>query len=68
MGGCTHHILKSVNCVYYCQLCGARVDAPKPAEEKPERKIGFESEPATEETKKKAAARRGRKKGETGNG
>lgn len=30
---CTHHIYKSVNCVYYCCLCGARIDPPK--KEKP---------------------------------
>lgn len=29
---CTHHLLKCVNCVWYCQICGARVDKPKPAE------------------------------------
>ena len=28
---CTHHLLKCVNCVWYCQICGARVDKPKPA-------------------------------------
>lgn len=48
MAGCTHHIYKSVNCVYYCQICGARIDPPAPAKpaEQP-------AEAATQGTEKK---------------
>lgn len=52
---CTHHILKCVNCVWYCQICGARVDMPKPAE-----KATGATEAATEPKK-----RRTTKKGAT---
>ena len=36
--GCEHKRVKSVNCVLYCMDCGAKVDAPKPGEKKPEPK------------------------------
>ena len=29
---CTHHALKRVNGVFYCDICGARVNIKKPAE------------------------------------
>lgn len=32
MSGCTHHIYKCVNGVFYCCICGARIDPPKLAE------------------------------------
>lgn len=47
---CKHHIVKCVNCVKYCQICGARLDAPAPVEAATEAKAA-----ATERPKRKAA-------------
>lgn len=52
---CTHHIVKCVNCVRYCEICGARLDTLAPAEAATEAKAA-----ATERPKRKTA-----KKGET---
>ena len=47
---CKHHIVKCVNCVKYCQICGARLDTPMPVEAATEAKAA-----ATERPKRKAA-------------
>lgn len=45
---CEHKRIMSRNCELYCLDCGAKVDAPKPKDERvisaSGRKIGFESE------------------------
>lgn len=58
---CTHHLFKCVNNVYYCTLCGARIEPPKPAAEEPERKIGFANDKEAEAPKRRRTAK---KKGE----
>ena len=45
---CTHHIVKCINCVKYCEICGARLDTP--AEAATEAKAA-----ATERPKRKAS-------------
>ena len=35
---CEHKHIKSVNCELFCMDCGAKIDAPKSEEKKPEPK------------------------------
>lgn len=55
---CKHHIVKCVNNVYYCSICGARLGKAKP-EEAPA--APQETAPEAEEQTKK---RKPRRKGE----
>ena len=51
---CTHHFLKCVNCVFYCDICGARVDPPKAAEAATEAKAAPTERPKRKTAKKGA--------------
>ena len=53
---CTHNVLKCVNCVFYCQICGARVDMPKSAEKATGATEAVTEPPKKRRTKKEAKA------------
>ena len=57
---CTHHLFKCVNNVYYCTLCGARIEPKEPEKEEPERKrkIGFVNDTEAEAPKKRRTAKK----------
>ena len=51
---CKHPIVKCVNCVKYCEICGARIDTQKPAETATEAKAAATERPKRKATKKGA--------------